>query len=116
MALAQASDPDEAPLLAAPAARPPLAPKPKPGPGSGAVKAPPADPGGGGSKGPAPSGPPGSAAFGTGSSAPSGLSSALWCDLIVVLLALACCSPRRHRLPLALSAPTGFTPLLQRPG
>jgi hypothetical protein len=72
--------------------------------------------GGGGGKGPAPSGPPGSAAAGAGGSAPGGLSSAPLSDVILVLLALVAGGLRRHRLPLTLSAPSGFTPLLQRPG
>jgi hypothetical protein len=71
---------------------------------------------GGGGKGPAPSGPPGSAVSGAGGAAPGGLSSALWCDVIVVLLALACRELWRHRLRPALTGPEGFTFLLQRPG
>jgi hypothetical protein len=71
---------------------------------------------GGGGKGPGPSGPPGSASAGAGSAAPGGLSSALWFVMIVAGLALAGQELRRHRLRLTLSAPSGFTPLLQRPG
>jgi hypothetical protein len=72
--------------------------------------------GGGGGKGPAPSGPPGSAAAGAGGAAPGGLSSAPLSDVILVLLALVAGGLRRHRLRPLLSAPSGFTPLLQRPG
>jgi hypothetical protein len=53
---------------------------------------------------------------GAGGAAPGGLSSALWCDVIVVLLALACGEFRRHRLRPTLTGSAGFTPLLQRPG
>jgi hypothetical protein len=72
--------------------------------------------GGGGGKGPAPSGPPGSTAAGAGGAAPGGLSSGPLSDVILVLLALVAGGLRRHRLRLTLSAPSGFTPLLQRPG
>jgi hypothetical protein len=72
--------------------------------------------GGGGGKGPAPSGPPGSAAAGAGGAAPGGLSSAPLSDVILVRLALAAGELRRLRLRPSLSAPSGFTPLLQRPG
>jgi hypothetical protein len=72
--------------------------------------------GGGGGKGPAPSGPPGSSAAGAGGAAPGGLSSAPLSDVILVLLALVAGGLRRHRLRPLLSAPSGFTPLLQRPG
>jgi hypothetical protein len=78
------------------------------------MKPPPADPGGGG-KAPIPSGP-GSSATGAGSGAPGGLSSALWCDVMIVMLALACTELRRLRLRPTLSPAAGFTPLLQRPG
>jgi hypothetical protein len=37
-------------------------------------------------------------------------------DVILVLLALCAGELRRHRLRPALSGPSGFTPLLQRPG
>jgi hypothetical protein len=80
------------------------------------TKPPPTGHGGGGGKGPAPSGPPGSAAAGAGSGAPGGLSSAPLSDVILVLLALAAGELRRLRLRPSLSAPSGFTPLLQRPG
>jgi hypothetical protein len=36
--------------------------------------------------------------------------------MIVILLALTGRELRRHRSRLTLSAPTGFAPLLQRPG
>jgi len=72
--------------------------------------------GGGGGKGPAPSGPPGSTAAGAGGAAPGGLSSGPLSDVILVLLALVAGGLRRHRLRPTLSAPSGFTPLLQRPG
>jgi hypothetical protein len=72
--------------------------------------------GGGGTKGPAPSGPPGSAAAGAGGAAPGGLSSGPLSDVILVLLALVAGGLRRHRLRPTLSGPSGFTPLLQRPG
>jgi hypothetical protein len=75
----------------------------------------PADPGGGGN-GPAPSGPPGSASSGAGSAAPGGLSSAVWCEIVIVLLALSGRELRRHRLRPVLSPAAGFTSLLQRPG
>jgi hypothetical protein len=85
---------------------------------SGADPAPtkPSHTGGGGGKGPAPSGPPGSSAAGAGGAAPGGLSSAPLSDVILVLLALVAGGLRRHRLRPTLSAPSGFTPLLQRPG
>ena len=72
--------------------------------------------GGGGGNGPAPSGPPGSTAAGAGGAAPGGLSSAPLSDVILVLLALVAGELRRHRLRPTLSAPSGFAPLLQRPG
>jgi hypothetical protein len=103
------------PLLMTPSDRTALASRPRPGAGGAATKPSPAAPGGGG-KGPAPPGPPGSAGFGAGSTAPGGLSSALWCDVIIVLLALACGELRRYRLRPTLTGPAGFTPLLQRPG
>ena len=81
-----------------------------------ARKPPPTGHGGGGGKGPAPSGPPGSAAAGAGGAAPGGLSSAPLSDVILVLLALVAGELRRLRLRPSLSAPSGFTPLLQRPG
>jgi hypothetical protein len=103
-------------LLAQPLPRPVLAPRPKPGPGAGAATPPPVNPGGGGGKGPAPSGPPGSAAFGAASGAAGGFSSALWCDVLVVRLALGCRDLHPYRLRPTLAGPTGFAPLLQRPG
>jgi hypothetical protein len=81
-----------------------------------AATRPPAVGNGGGGKGPAPSGPPGSAAAGAGGAAPGGLSSAPLSDVILVLLALGAGALRRLRLRPSLSAPSGFTPLLQRPG
>ena len=83
----------------------------------GAATAPKPPPvGHGGGQGPGPSGPPGSASAGGASGAPGGLSSAQWCVVIIILLALAGQELRRHRLRLSLSAPSGFTPVLQRPG
>jgi hypothetical protein len=79
-----------------------------------APKPPPVTQGGG--QGPAPSGPPGSASAGAASAAAGGLSSAQWGVVIVALLALAGRELRRHRLRLTLSGPSGFAPLLQRPG
>ena len=81
-----------------------------------ARKPPPIGHGDGGGKGPAPSGPPGSAAAGAGGGATGGVSVAPLSDVILVLLALASGEPRRLRLRPSLSAPSGFTPLLQRPG
>ena len=115
MPRAPESVPADVPLLVPPATRASIASRPKPGAAGSATESPPAAPGGGG-EGPAPTGPPGSAGLGAGTTAPGGLSSALWCDVIVVLLALACCELRRHRLRPALVGPAGFTPLLQRPG
>jgi hypothetical protein len=80
----------------------------------GAMKPSPAGQGGG--KGPPPSGPPGSASAGGGSGAPGGISSAQWCVMIIVLLALTGQELRRLRLRPTLAAPSGFEPLLQRPG
>jgi hypothetical protein len=71
---------------------------------------------GGGGQGPPPAGPPGSASAGGGSGAPGGLSSAQWCVVIVILLALTGQELRRFRLRVTLATPSGFEPLLQRPG
>jgi hypothetical protein len=71
---------------------------------------------GGGGQGPSPSGPPGSASAGGGSGAPGGVSSAQWCVAIVILLALTGQELRRFRLRVSLATPSGFEPLLQRPG
>ncbi|HMI71779.1 MAG TPA: hypothetical protein VK510_17405, partial [Solirubrobacteraceae bacterium] len=71
---------------------------------------------GGGGQGPPPSGPPGSASAGGSSGAPGGISSAQWCVVIVILLALTGQELRRFRLRVTLATPSGFEPLLQRPG
>jgi hypothetical protein len=103
------------PLLSG-ATRRALATKTSSGTRGGSTKPSPAGTGGGGGQGPPPSGPPGSASAGGGSGAPSGLSSAQWCVVIVILLALTGQELRRFRLRVTLATPSGFEPLLQRPG
>jgi hypothetical protein len=83
--------------------------------GRHAPKPTPAGKGGGGAPS-APTGPSPNAA-GTGAAgAAAGLSSGLWCDLFVVLLALVGRELRRHRLRPVLAGPVGVVSLLQRPG
>jgi hypothetical protein len=71
---------------------------------------------GGGTWPDAPSGPSPNAAGTGGGAAPGGLSSALWCDLFLVLLALVGRELRRHRVRPVLAGPVGVVSLLQRPG
>jgi hypothetical protein len=80
-----------------------------------APKPSPAGQGGGGPSQPPPA-PPGSASAGGTSGAPGGVSTAQWCVVILVLLALTGRELRRFRFRLIDSTPSGFEPLLQRPG
>jgi hypothetical protein len=92
-----------------------IAARTRPDAGHRVPKADPAGKGGGG--GPdAPSAPPGSAASGVGGAAPGGLSSGVWCDIFIVLLAFTGQALRRHRVRPVLSGPIGVVSLLQRPG
>jgi hypothetical protein len=73
--------------------------------------------GGGGSPAPAtPSGPPPDAVGAAAGAAPGGLSSGVWCELFIVLLALASQQLRRNRIRPVLAGPVGVVSLLQRPG
>jgi hypothetical protein len=73
--------------------------------------------GGGGSPAPAtPSGPPPNAVGAAAGAAPGGLSSGVWCELFIVLLALVGQQLRRNRVRPVLAGPVGVVSLLQRPG
>jgi hypothetical protein len=73
---------------------------------------------GGGRPSPAPpSGPPGGVgAAGSGAGAGGGASTALFCAILVVLLAYPVQELRRHRFRLVLAAPVGVVFAQQRPG
>jgi hypothetical protein len=92
------------------------------GPKPRATPAPEAPPGssaqGSDERGPGvPAGPPNQSFFASGSAAPAGgVSSALWCAILVAALAYAAQELRRHRLRFVVLEPIGFVSPQQRPG
>jgi hypothetical protein len=63
-----------------------------------------------------PSGPPGNAGAGAGAVAPGGLSSGVWCVILLCCVLHLTQDLRRHRIRLSPPAPAGVVFLLQRPG
>jgi hypothetical protein len=116
--------PTPAPVAVLPSPVPPAqgvaaqsrAPKPRATPSR---EAPPAsDAQGSDERGPGvPPGPPNQSFFASGSAAPAGgVSSALWCAILVAALAYAAQELRRHRLRFVVLEPIGFVSPQQRPG
>jgi len=116
--------PNPAPVAVLPSLTPPAqgvatqsrAPKPRATP---AREAPPASSAqGSDERGPgAPAGPPNQSFFASGSAPPAGgVSSALWCAILVAALAYAAQELRRHRLRFVVLEPIGFVSPQQRPG
>jgi hypothetical protein len=65
----------------------------------------------------APAGPPNQSFFASASAPPAGgVSSALWCAILVAALAYAAQELRRHRLRFVVLEPIGFVSPQQRPG
>jgi hypothetical protein len=64
-----------------------------------------------------PSGPPGRGVVaGSAAASGGGAAPAVWCAVLLVLLAYAAQELRRHRIRLVLSGPVGFVSPQQRPG